>query len=77
MAKKGESDEQVMIFIMDKTLEQIFDKKGGGGNFVWGLFRCGKVRGGDFSPPSGIPKLQLPIAHPNVQVNAVHRAINS
>ena len=49
-----------------------------GGGVVWGPFRRGKCRGGgEISPPSGIPKLPLPHAHPNMQVHAVHRAVNS
>ena len=32
--------------------------------------------GGGISPPSGIPRLQLPHTHPNMQANATFRVIN-
>ena len=48
--------------------------RGGG---VYGDYRRQNFCWGKISPPLGNLKLQLPCAHPNMQVNAVHRAMNS
>jgi len=44
-----------------------------------GIISLGKIfggGGGGISPPSGIPRLQLPHTHPNMQANATFRVIN-
>ena len=49
----------------------------GGGGLYRDYFATENFVGGKFSPPLGIPKLQLPHSHPNTYVNTVHRAMNS
>ena len=50
---------------------------GAGGILHGDYFAAENFVGEGIAWPLGIPKLQLPHAHPNMQVNAVHRAINS